>query len=413
MFHPSSKSKSRKSRSFRPSSDGLEPRLQLTAHAAGALASFAHVSLIAKPAGPEADIALENLNVQSLGNNQFRVTATLENVGFPTSQHASASRTASAVQAPPLGPAYPGGGLLQISSTTGGTILNSQPTGSALSTPLTPQTIASMPIPALNYHQSVQLSTVVTGKAVFAASAVAARSPIGLPLPFPDGDTSDNTKTVDNLVQHTYTVNTTTMGLIPTLVNATHNTLLTLDANNSHLFIPGVIDTHFTIPGQTVSVGLGPLSVSATYYVNNLVATNASLSYEQGGLAITVNFANNSHALHTSSSLLPDIGVTNLQVKVFLPLTYNAQYQYFKVGTSRAQVTGNWSANGPVGSLFDLLLPNINQKVSSAVTGLINSKLDVLSYQVTKPIHDFLGAGRIVSASVQQNQLILAVETQN
>jgi hypothetical protein len=410
------KSKSHRTRPFKPTADGLEPRIQLTAQAVGAVGSATLVGSVTANPAPQADIVLENLNVQSLGNNEFKVTATLENEGLPLIGNAGAARASVAhVVAPPpgFGVAYPGGGILQITRTSGGTILNSQPTGSVLSTPVTPQVIASMPIPALNFHQSIQLSTVTTGRAIFTGSAVAAHTPIGFPLPFPDANKANDTRTVDNLIQHTFVVNTLSLSLVPSIANAVHNAQLRLDSNDSFVVIPGFVNTHFKIPAQTVSVGVGPFSVSASYTVNNLVSTSAALSYEQGGLAITVNFADNAHALHTSSSLFPDIGVTNLQVKVFLPLSYNAQYQYFQVGKSKTTVTGNWHAGGPFGSVIDLLLPNINQKVSSAVTSLVNANLNTLSFQLTKPIHDLVSGGRIVSANIQQNQMTVTVETPN
>src|SRR5206468_5404060 len=135
-------------------------------------------------------------------------------------------------------------------------------------------------------------------------------------------------------------INTFTLGLVPALNNAVKNAQFRLDSTDSHISIPGIIDRHFQIPGKTISVGVGPFSVSVTYFVNNLVSTSTSLSYEQGGLAITVKFADNHNALHTSSSLAPDISVKNLQVKVFLPLSYDANGQYLNIKNPKVTVTG-------------------------------------------------------------------------
>jgi hypothetical protein len=407
----------RRSRSFRPASDELEPRLQLSALPGTGLGPPPIPIGAVNTSGPAvADIAVTGLTVQNLANNQFRLTATLVNEGFATTGNAPGANIAvkpGGTLPPPTqtGPAYPGGGVFEITSTSGGTVLNSQPTGPVLSTPVTPQVLVSMPIPALASGQSIQLSTVAHGRAIFTASAVPSLGANGLPVPLPDANPADNSQTVDNLVQHTVTLNTSNLGLLPVIGAAVQNAQVRLDANHGMISIPGVLNTSFTIPGQTVSYDLGVTTVSATYYLNNLVSTGASLSYENGGLAVTVSFANNADALHTSSSLFPDLSVKNLKVKIDLPLSYNAQYQYFQVGNASVTVTGDWSANGLLGPLFNLLLPDINQKISDKISGLIDAHLDTISYEITKPIHDFLAGGRIVSAVIQPDQMTVTVET--
>ncbi|WP_165070632.1 hypothetical protein [Paludisphaera rhizosphaerae] len=407
MSHAAAR-KARSSRSFKPASEGLESRVQLSGSTAGVVTIGANPGIISLPTGTlKADIVLESLSVQPLGNNQFRVTAVLENEGLPVVAKPAGIGSSVATS---VGVAYAGGGVLQIARTSGGTNLNGVPTGPVLATPDPATVIASMPIPALAFHQTIQLSTVTQGRAIFTASAVPAVVN-HLALPFPDANTANNTRTVDSLIAHTYPINTATLGLLPSLNTAVQGAKLRLDANNSEISIPGVIDQHFQIPGKTVTVGVFPLSVSATYYVNNLVTSGVSLSYEKGGLAITVKFADNQHALHTPSSLFPDFSVSNLQVKVFLPLTYNAQYQYFQFGQATTTVTGSWHAGGPFGSVIDLLVPDINSKVSSAVTSLVDSKLDALSHMLNQAIHGFIAGGRITSAVIGQNQLDLSVET--
>jgi hypothetical protein len=396
--------------------------LQLSGQTAAAVAGpslVGNITTVAPPAPtPLADLGVVSLNVQSLGNNQFKVTATLENIPPPPVLKPSFIIGGGGPVFTP-GVTYPGGGVFRITRTDGGTSISLQPNGTVLDTPDPIQTIASMPIPSLAPGKTIQLSTTVTGRAIFTASAgpafiattgLASNIP-GNFLLFPETNPLNDSKTVDTLIPHTYPINTFTLGLVPAINNAVQNAQFRLDANDSYVSIPGIVDQHFQIPGKTVSIGVGPFSFSATYTVNNLVSTSTALSYEQGGLAITVKFANNNHALHTTSSLAPDIGVTNLQVKVLLPLSYDANGQYLNFIYPKVTVTGNWSANGLLGPVFDLLLPDINSKIASGLTSAIQPKLGLLSFQLNKPLHDLTAGGRIVSADIQQDQMILSVET--
>ncbi len=411
----------RKSRSFRPTSEGLEQRLQLSAQTLGALSGSSlvgHVGPITlPPPTPLADLGVVSVNVQGLGNNQFKVTATLENV--PPTPVAKANFVGVGGGGPVVTPGvtYPGGGVFTITRTDGGTSISMLPNGTVLDTPDPVQTIASMPIPALAPGQTVQLSTVTTGRAIFTATAGPAFvlghpvARLAHPVSFPEANPLNDSKTVDALISHTLPVNTSTLALVPALQNAVQNAQFRLDANDSFVSIPGIVNEHFQIPGKTVSIGIGPISFSATYTVNNLVSTGTTLTYEQGGLAVTVKFADNQHALHTTSSIAPDIGVTNLQVKVLLPLSYDANGQYLNITNPKVTVTGNWSADGLLGPVFNLLLPDINSKIASGLTVAIAPKLGLLSFQLNTPLHDLTAGGRIVSADIQQDQMILTVET--
>jgi hypothetical protein len=360
---------------------------------------------------PKADLVLTKLDIQDQGNNQYKVTATLQE-GVPPVLVNKAAFTLPGNTIFNSGPAYPGGGVLEILRSTGGTILNAQPPYNPLAVPDPGQVLASIPIPHLDFGQTIQLSTITTGRAVFTGAAVPVPDPVTqLVSPLPEINTANDFKSVSNLVPHTYPVNTLTLGLVPSLRDAMQNAQIRLDSSDSYISIPGVINQHFAIPPKSISIGLGPFSVSVKYYVNNLVSTGVALSYEQGGLALTVKFADNQHALHTPSSLAPDISVKNFQVKIYLPLSYDAADQYFLFGTPNVVSTGDWHANGLLGPVFDLLIPDLNQKVSSAVQGLLSSHLGLVSYQFTKQIHDFLAGGRIVGASIQPDQMILLAET--
>ncbi len=84
---------------------------------------------------------------------------------------------------------------------------------------------------------------------------------------------------------------------------------------------------------------------------------------------------------------------------------------YFLAGNASVTVTGDWNADGLAGPLFDLLLPDINKEFSSTLAGIIDAHLDTLSYQITKPIHDQVTGGRIVSADIEATQMNVSVET--
>src|SRR5262249_34363292 len=256
----------------------------------------------------------------------------------------------------------------QIARGPGGTILYGPPDGRSPLFGLADfdrgQVIKSMPIPAIKYGNSIQLSTVTTGRAIFTAAAVPVYDPIRLYAPpLPEINPNNDNKTVDALVRHTYPVNSATLNLVPALRNAVQNARVRLDRNDSYVTIPNLMDRHFSLPGKDVGVNLGLFSPTVTYYVNDLRSTGASLTYERGGLAMTFRFADNNHALHTPS-FAPDVSVRNLRVKVYLPLSYNATYQYFLFGDPRVETQGDWSANGPLGPAIKLLLPDFNQKVS-------------------------------------------------
>ena len=384
--------------------------MQLSAQTLGVVASPAIIGIPINNPAPQADLAIEALTVKSVGNNQYQVTATLENLP-PVVLHQANVVTIGRGIGPvsPPGVTYPGGGVLKITSTDGGRFIDQLPNGIVIDTPHPTFVLASMPIPSLAPGQTIQLSTIATGRALFTASAVPAVDASGNPLPFPETNSANDSRTVDNLVPHTFYITTATLSQFATLTTAIQETQIVLDTQHSSISIPGFLNKQFTIPAQ--SVGIGPFT--AKYYVDNLVSTGASLSYENGGLAITVKFADNAHALHTTAWFAPDISVKNLQVTLFLPLSYSASGQYFNFGTPTVSVTGNWNANGLLGSAFDLLLPNINQKMASGLTTEITPVLGDMAFSLNQHIQSLIPGGRIVSTLIETNDMFINVETQS
>jgi hypothetical protein len=408
----------RQKRAYRPAMEGMEQRLQLSAQAVGsAVSNIVKINPPGGPTGnplpvalPEAELAVEAVNVQSLGNNQFEVTATLEDVPPLPPHLPNIVGIGGGGTTPISGLTYPGGGVLTITRSDGGTSLSLSSSNTIQSSPDPSQTLASMPIPSLAPGQTVKLSTTTTGPALFTATA-GPKIYLGRPLPFLVASNSTLSAIADNLVSHTLPVNTATLAAISTLNNAIKNTIISLDGNNSSIFIPGIVNEQFKLPGKSVSIGVGPISHTVTFTTNNLNSTTAALTYEQGGLAITINFADGTNALVSNSVIAPNIGVTNLQVKIVFPLSYNASGQFFNLNSPKVTVTGNWSADGVLGPVFNLLLPNINAAIESAVISTLQPYLGLISFQLDKPLHAYTASGRIVSANIQQDQMLLTIET--
>lgn len=397
-----SRGSQRKSRHFRPSVDGLEPRLALSG-----------IGVQAPP--PMADIVVENLTVQDLGDNTFKVTATLANE-LPLIPSTGLSVPPKGSK-PVVGVDYPGGGIFRIGSTTGGRFIANPPSDSAPTIADPGRTLAIMRIPAIPFNQSIQLSAVTQGRAIFTASASPMVSPLGQTAPFPDADLHDNFKSVNKLISHRIAINSLSLDVIKNLATPLQDTQIRLYGANSVLTVPGVFTHRFAIPLQHVSVSHGVGLFQTDYLVNNLNSylspESEALKYENGGLAATVRFEDNAHALKSYSQLFPDIGVKHLQIKIFLPLKYSAGYQYFFFGTPQVTVTGQWQTSTPFGDLYDLVIPGINKSISDGVVAGLSKAKGVMEHLLNQSIYEFTSGGRIASASVMSTDAVINIETPN
>jgi hypothetical protein len=393
------------SRHFRPSADGLESRLALSGTAAT-------VGLGTPP--PMADIVVDNLTVQDLGNNTFKVTATLTNeLATPV--------PSTGLSVPPKGSTattgvdYPGGGIFRIARTTGGTTIVNPPSDTAPTIQDPVRTLAAVRIPAIAFNHSIQLSAVTQGRAIFSASASQIVSPLGQTSPFPDANLHDNFRSVNTLTLHRTTLNSLSLSTIQNLATPLQNIQMSLYGANSNLTIPNVVSHRFAIPLQKIVVTNGIVKIENDYLVNNLVSVlvpeSNALSYENGGLMATVHFADNAHALKSYNTLLPDIGVEHLRVKIFLPLKYSAGYQYFFLGTPRVDVTGDWQTSSPFGDLYNLVIPGITKSISDGVTASVLAGKGVMEHLLNQSIHDLASGGRIASATISNTDAIINIET--
>lgn len=397
----------RKSRHFRPSADGLETRLALSGAAA---------TIGLSPPPPMADIVVDSLTVQDLGNNTFKVTATLTNeLAKPV--------PSTGLSVPPKGSTvttgvdYPGGGIFQLARTTGGRTIVNPPSDTAPTVQDPVRTLAAMRIPAIPFNHSIQLSAVTQGRAIFSASASPIVSPFGQTSPFPDANLHDNFRSVNTLISHRTTLNSFSLSTIQNLATSLQNIQLSLYGANSNLIIPGVVSHRFAIPLQKVFVTSGPAKIETDYLVNNVVSylspESDALHYENGGLMATVRFHDNAHALKSYNSLLPDIGVKHLQVKIFLPLTYSAGYQYFFFGTPKVDVTGDWQTSSPFGDLYNLVIPGITKSISDGVSAGVVKAKGVMEHMLNQSIHNLATDGRIASAIISNTDAIINIETPN
>jgi hypothetical protein len=183
-----------------------------------------------------------------------------------------------------------------------------------------------------------------------------------------------------------------------------------LDGDRSSITLPNLGSFTFPIPGVDVNVKVLFVQETITYRVSNLVSKSVTLGYEQGGLALTIDFNDQDHAIRTGTVVVPDFNVKNLRIKVILPLSYEATLQFFRLGTPTADVAGDWSANGPFGFAFNPFVKGINDAIKGGVVGAIQAKLPNLSYEFTRAIDGFIPGGRITGADIETDQMKLSVE---
>ena len=255
------------------------------------------------------------------------------------------------------------------------------------------------------------------GRAVFTASASASTPLIGPAAPFPDADLHDNVRTVSNLISHRVTLNSSSLNLIEKLRTPLADTEIRFFGPNSTITIPAVFTHTFSVPLYRMSADLGVTTVENDYLLSGLTSylspVESAVSYENGGLAVSVRFADNPHALKSYSYLFPDIGVTHLKVKIFLPLNYNAHYQYFFIGTPKVEVTGQWQTSSPYGDLYNQVVVPITKQIADGVTGSMLAGKGTFEHLLNQSIHDLANGGRIVSANVMTNETLIAFETPN
>jgi hypothetical protein len=340
------------------------------------------------------DLILSKLDVADLGNNQFRVTATLVNsvsvFPFPSKP---------AIKHAPVS-SYPGGGVLVIHRTSGGTTLIPPGSPGAPAIPDPGTDLASMPIPALKFGQSITLSVVTSGRAIFSAAAVP--DPV-THTPLPEINRFNDSMTNDVLIPHSIIIDS---NLVGSLLGSTQ---AQIDRDDSFFTIPGVFDKHFQIPATSV----GPFD----YYFHLIESNGATGSIQNGALVLTVSFADNHNAFHTDSIFAPDLNVKGLTMTLTFPLAYDSTNQMLTYHDASAQVQGVWDPNGVLSGIIKQVLGDpsttLNSKLSGGITPILNDPATVaqIEFGINQIIHNVIPGGRIAGAIIASSQVTLNTET--
>lgn len=336
-----------------------------------------------------ADLVLEKLDVENLGGDRVRVTATLRN-GSPSGN----------------GQAYPGGGQLVIERSSGGTILT-KPSDAFVALPDGGTPLASQPIPRLEFGQAITLSATTQGRAIFSASALPDRYRPDVPTkPLSERNPNNNRKEVNTLIARKHPISSRTLGFLSS--SFLNQIQIRLDRDDSYIKLPKLSEQHWTMPEKSYDLFL----TRARYYVHDINSTNLEMSIEQGALVLSLAFETDGSEV-VGVGVLPDIDADSITAQIKLPLSYDTNTQYLSYSNPQVSVNvANPSFSGPA-SLLDSLIPNINKSASQAIQKLFTDpKLKrQLEYQLNQQLREpFVRGGRIVNVSIGTDEITLQVE---
>ncbi|MEP0919548.1 hypothetical protein NC981_22215 [Leptolyngbya sp. DQ-M1] len=341
-----------------------------------------------------ADLVLEKLDVQDLGGDRFQLTATLRN-----------GRTTG------TGQTYPGGGRLVIERTSGSTVLTS-PNDAFVALPGGATTLASQPIPAIEYGQTITLTATTQGRAIFSASAVpdGYRPDVANP-PLPEQNPNNNRKEVNTLIARKHPISSKTLSFLTS--SFLSKVQIRLDRDNSYVKIPGLGERRWQLPEKQQSISIGFLKPKVSYYVHDINSENLEMSIDQGSLVLSLAFETNGDEIIVTDPV-PDINAGSITAQIKLPLTYDSKLQYLSYGTPQINVNVANLSFKRFGFLLNSLLPDVNQSASESVQQLFNDpKLKrQLEYQINRQLREaFVKGGRIVNVSFSSDEILLEVES--
>ena len=196
-----------------------------------------------------------------------------------------------------------------------------------ISTPSPNVQLGNDPIPSMAYSQTQTFTATATSRALYLAEIGSDPTNPSPGIPGVTGAIGDQ-YSLNNLQPQTFTV---TNSLIDSTLNLSGATA-ELDASNSFLDIPGLVDEKFSLPSFTVD--------GFTYSANQIIANSFNVSLENGSVVLTVNFADNADALVSSDG--PPIGVTGFSISLTLPIVFDATDQYLQIVNPTASCQGNW-----------------------------------------------------------------------
>ena len=196
----------------------------------------------------------------------------------------------------------------------------------------------------------------------------------GIQIPNAAIDPKKARKTINTLFKTMQDLNSDSLKDMLKNQPADQQAQLVLNQDQSSFTYPGLGTKNFKIPGHDVVVKVQAIiteDFTLTYNVTNLRSTSVELTYEQGGLMLTADFPDTDHALSTGTLISPDFNVKNFQLKIPMPITFDADTQYFHLGTRNPVANGAWTPNGVLKFLFDSLKKDINQKIEDGVAVLL------------------------------------------
>lgn len=347
-----------------------------------------------------ADLVLERFDVKEMGGGKYHLSATLRN-GMVGGK---------------LGRAYPGGGRLVLTRATGSTHLP-DPSSPFVVIPEEPVAVAMKAIPALEYGQTVEISAETQGKAVFTATvAPDLFRPDHPQKKLQESNPRNNSRTVSKLNPRKVAFSTNSLRLF--LGSLLEKVEVRLDRDESYVRLPGLVERKWTMPEFTKDVTVGTFR----YYVHDIRAESAELSIEEGALALNLKFETGAEEikgfLSSIDSAAPDINAQPFEVRIALPLLYDAERQYFSYGEPKVTVNAKWAVNGLLDSVLELLnkdiSPALNSKVEAGVKSVFNNAATKrqLEFQLNSQIRQqLLKGGRIVNATITADEVQMDIET--
>ncbi len=343
------------------------------------LGSPSAATLVIHNVDPPTDLVIESLQAtpSPAGNGSYELTAIVTNQGSY----------------------YAGGGYVMFFQNSETTTLNppnadgSPP--AVIANPSPNVQLASDAIPSMAYSQTQIFTATATSRALYTAEIGSDPNNPSPGIPRVTGPIGDQ-YSINNLQPRTFPV---TKPLIDSALNLSGATA-EIDASNSFLDIPGLVDEHFTVPSFTVD-GL-------TYSANQIIANSFNVSLENGSVVVSIGFEDNTQALVSSAG--PPIGVTGFSVTLTLPIVFDATDQYLQIVNPTVSCNGNWYVN-ILG--FESPISGVDSLIATQVTTLIDEPdyHEPIEYGLNVQVRNFFVNSSITGLTSSPSSLTFSLES--
>ncbi len=336
-------------------------------------------NLVIENVDPPPDLVLESLRADPLFAGGYQVTATLTNEGSN----------------------YGGGGFVDIVSNSEATSLN-QPLAngsppSPIAVPLPETQLGSDPIPAMALGQTVVFTAPAANLAMFQAQIVAIAGATTPGISGVTGPTGD-VFSIDHRQPQSQGITGSELASALKLDSASAQ----IDANNSYINIPNLINQTFTVPAIPVTIPV--LGTTESFEPNQIRADSFQVAISSGAIVLTVGFADNPQALVSTDGLF-SVGVNNLSLTVTLPIVFDSTDQYLRIENQTVVIQGTWT-----GSILGLnldLSDTINSAIGTNVSPLLDQATthEAMEYGLNVQVRTYLGPLRTVRIIALQSGL--------